>query len=254
MVEIVPNLEYGVIRAALNIVLKFAEVLGLSVDDDTEAEVRAKLIALLDIPEGLADGDYGDFVVEDGEATLTAAGVVAAIAAMDGAMAEAVVDALADAIQAAVTGNPFPAAALADFVAGTDDNVYPSGAAIRHLGLVKALSYAASVTIRLDGAREDDGDDHDSDTLISTLAATGDCDFGFDGILSGLVRQRGEIIVANSGGGARDIDVVTANGVTVTWNVANPGLGSGAGDTLEILYTIVSPTHVRIDGAQAFPA
>jgi hypothetical protein len=67
-------------------------------------------------------------------------------------------------------------------------------------------------------------------------------------IHSGLVRRRGAIVVINDGGGTFDIDVVSgAVIVTLADGVTNPGLGTADGDTLEIEYTILSTTSIRID-------
>lgn len=223
--------------------------------DDLTGKVDTTDPALTD-RRGIATGDYTAFTVASGgEATLTPAGVLAAITAASPTQAEDIVTALEDPILAVIPGNPFPAATLAQFITGTVDDYFPSVAAIRHMGLAAAKTYAATVTITLNGHRIADGDGDDSDTLISTIAATGDCAIGFaNSIAAALVRQKGEIVVSNSGGGARAITLATANGVTVTDapGVTNPGLGSTAGNTLEFGYTILTTTSVRVDYIRAY--
>jgi len=205
---------------------------------------------------GVATGDYGGIIADaGGVVALTPAGTVAAITGTTVPQAAAIVAALQTPILEVVTGAPFPDATLLQFATGTDDTVYPSAAAARHLGRRTAKTYAATVTLNLDCKRTLDSDATNSDTLITTIACTGACTVNLANINAALIRQGGEIVFTRtSGTGAAAL--ATGGGVTVTYDtgVTSPGLGTTAGNTLEIVYVITSTTAVRIESARAYTA
>jgi hypothetical protein len=144
---------------------------------------------------------------------------------------------------------------LDEYLTGTGDNFFVPLDVFRYMNTPKAHTYTTTPILKLDGLRIVDGDLTDSDSLLPTIAATGDAAITFDDFHAGLVGHVGRLTVSNSGGGARAITVPTgaANGVTVSApGVTNPGLGSTAGNTLEVGFTILSTTTVRLDYMRAF--
>ncbi|HRO90372.1 MAG TPA: hypothetical protein PLC06_07735 [Promineifilum sp.] len=150
---------------------------------------------------------------------------------------------------------PISFATLAEFLTGAAANLTLSLDVARYMGRPKAVTYSTTVTLRLDGVREadDEAADHDSDSLISTIACTGNCAAGFDGIDPNLAWQSGLVVFVNTGGGARTVSLATANGVTVTGLSEFP-LGTVAGDMLAVGYTVISATRVHIDSIRAIAA
>lgn len=141
---------------------------------------------------------------------------------------------------------PLSYATLAEYLTGTSTNLLLSVAVARYMGKATAKAYATTVTLFLDGLRVVDGDAHDSDTLLTTIACTGNCTVNFDDINSNLAWQNGIIVFENTNGGAKTIDVATANGITVQ-GVSDFSIGTTAGNLLVVGYTIISPTVVNID-------
>lgn len=147
-------------------------------------------------------------------------------------------------------GSPLTKATLVEFLAGANPNLVVGVDVARYMAVPLAAAFAATVALRLDGKRVADGDDHDSDSLISTIACTGDCDITWANVIhSGLVRRQGVIVCTNVGGGTKDVDVVSTGTVVVVLaaGVTNPGIGTSADATLEFEYTILSTTLIRID-------
>lgn len=148
-------------------------------------------------------------------------------------------------------GSVLSKATLAEYLAGENANLVVSAFVSRYMDLPRAVTYAAAVALNLDGAQDGvAGATHDSDSLFPTIACTGDCEITWNNVIhAGLTRRKGMIVCTNVNGGAKDIDVATGTVVvTLADGVTNPGIGTGVGDTLEIEYTILAPTSIRIDG------
>jgi hypothetical protein len=143
-----------------------------------------------------------------------------------------------------------PKATLDEYLTGTSNSKLALVDVQRYMGLARTKSYAATLTITLDGARTVDGDDHDSDSLpTKVIDVSNDCDIRFSDIHAGLEGAAWSVRLVSTSAAAHDITVSTANGITVELapDVTIPAMGSSVGDALEILGVIVSATKVRVE-------
>lgn len=263
---------------AINIVLKMAEVLGLDSDDDTTPEVKAKLLALLALTpgdvDGLADALAGKMDAT-GEAAKTALSALTGADRLSwnaltglsssgaGALYQTAIIAAATLAAngwlrtngdasgfEAVPGEGITAATLDEYLTGTDDEKLVTADVARYMEVVRVKAYAATTILSLNGQRTADGDGADSDGLVTSIAATGNLDVQFNAIHAGLVGRVGLLHVGNSGGGSITVTMTAANGISIETadGISNPGIGTGDGDTLDVIYRVISPQLVRIEG------
>lgn len=264
---------------ALNIILKFAEVLGFTSEDDTAAEVEAKILSLLNLSIGdiaglqnalnekmAANADVLSPMVPADVRAKVASGVDRAFIKLLFGLAVAsgetqvtgaplVAKATAGEVGFATTV-PLAKATLTEYLAASNANLIVGADVAGYMAKAKSKTAAATITVTLDGKRIADGDATDSDTLytVANIGQNTTLNFGAT-IHSGLVGREGVIRGVVSSAGSWTVTLATANGITIDANsVSNPGIGSSVGDALEITYRIISTSVVRIVRYTADPA
>lgn len=228
-----------------------------------------------------ADGDFGAFVVSEGEAILTNEAVTDVFDGMtDAAQRTFLIDHQGFARAEGATfsaGRPVIAgetaheldyapaddldeATLDEFLTGTG-NLIVTAAVARHMSLPSVLSDTPETISATDvnvidwsGDREDDGDASDCHSLIVTFEPTTTRAVCVDTIHAGLVHYVAKIVITNPTSGAKTVTFVNhpdagadvdLNGHTI------PATGATAGDQVIIYATIVSTTEVRVERVQA---
>lgn len=153
--------------------------------------------------------------------------------------------------------SPISQAKLAEYLTGTNANLLVSVGTARYMGKIRTKAYSATMTLRLDGKRIMDGDDHDSDGLSTkVIDVSGNVALNFQDIHAGLEGEGWRVRLVSNTAGARTISVATANGITVELapGVTIPSLGANVGDAVDIVGTVVSSTLVRVERCVLDPA
>ena len=137
-----------------------------------------------------------------------------------------------------------------DYLDGASENKYVTAAFEARLATPQTITYGATVLLDYGDAAGADPDLGKFRSKQANIACTGDCAVSIIGVRGPLVGAQSIIHFTNSGGGARNVSVVTGAGITVSHalGVVNPGLGSAANDWLGVCLWYRTATHVVVMG------